>query len=83
MLLIIKPALLSMLQPHVRLKATMLYTCALMSSSRSIRHVTCHVTAMSHAFHHPKENQYKIRKIKEKLLVFKHPITIDLGQYMH
>ena len=49
---------MSMLLPHVCLKATMLYTCALMSSSRSfyhilglmmLHHVTHHVTAMSHA----------------------------------
>ena len=55
-LLIINPALMSMLLPHVRLKATMLYTCALMSSFRTFyhilglmtsHHVTHHVTAMS------------------------------------
>ena len=47
-----------MLHPHACLKATMLYTCALTSSSRSFyhvlglmtsHHVTCHVTAMSRA----------------------------------
>ena len=56
MLLIINPALMSMLLSHVRLKATMLPTCALTSSSRSFyhilglmmsHHVICHVTAMS------------------------------------
>jgi len=61
--------------PHSLLKATMLYICALTSSSRSFHHILglwhhimwpvmwlwCHVP-----LHHPKEkeNQYKIRKIK-------------------
>ena len=67
------------LLPHVHLKATILYTCALISSSRSFYHILglwhhimwhvmwlqCHIP-----LHHPKEkrkeNQYKIRKIKEK-----------------
>ena len=69
MLLIINPALMSMLFPHVHLKVTMLYTCALMSSSRSFyhllglmtsHHVTCHVTAVSHA------SSLSKRKEKEK-----------------
>ena len=50
-------------------------------------HVTCHVTVVSHVFFiiqnkkkkREKENQYKIRKIKEKkdknLLVLQHHIT--------
>ena len=45
-------------------------------------HVTCHVTVVSHASSSSKrkikekrkENQYKIRN---KLLVFKHPITVN------
>ena len=52
-------------------------------------HVTCHVTAVSHASllskrkekEKEKENQYKIRKSKKrkiKLLVFKCPITPTL-----
>ena len=57
-LLIINSALMSMLLSHVRLMATMLYTYALTSSSRSfyhilglmtLCHVTHHVTVMSHA----------------------------------
>ena len=53
-LLIINPALMSMFLPHVHLKATMLYTCALMSSSRSFYHIlglmmSRHVTEMSRA----------------------------------
>jgi len=45
---------MSMLLPHVRLKATMLCTYALTSSSRSFYHIlglmmSCHVTAMSRA----------------------------------
>ena len=58
------------LLPHVRLKATILYTCALISSSRSFYHILglwhhimwhvmwlqCHIP-----LHHPKE------KIKEKI----------------
>ena len=58
-----------MLHPHACLKATMLYICALASSSRSFyhilglmtsHHVTCHVTAMSCASSSSK------RKEKEK-----------------
>ena len=59
MLLIINPALISMPLPYVYLKVTILYLCALTSSSRSFHHllppsrpmishhVTCHVTAVS------------------------------------
>jgi len=81
MLLIINPALMSMPLPYVCLKATMLYTCAdiifqiLLPYSRPMtsHYVTCHVTTVSHASSSSKritetrkENQYKIRKIKEK-----------------
>ena len=59
---------------HFLLKAIMLYTYTLTSSSRLMtsHHVTCHVTAVSCASslskrkNKEKENQYKIRKIKEK-----------------
>ena len=65
-----------MLLPHVRLKATMLYTCALTSSSRSFYHilglmmsyhVTRHVTAMSHA----SSSFKKKRKEKENKIPIK------------
>ena len=58
-----------MLHPHACLKATMLYTCALTSSSRSFyhvlglmssHHVTRHVTAMSRA------SSLSTKKRKEK-----------------
>ena len=58
--------------PHFLLKATMLYICALMSSSRSFyhilglmtsRHVTCHVTEMSHA-----SSLSKIKRKENKIL---------------
>ena len=73
MLLIINPALMSMLLPHVCLKATMLYTCALISSSRSFYHIlglmmSRHVTEMSRASSSSKikrkrkQNPYKVRK---------------------
>jgi len=71
-LLIINPALMSMLLPHVRLKATMLYTYALMSSSRSFYHilglmtschVTRHVTEMSRA-----SSSSKIKRKENKIL---------------
>ena len=70
-----------MLLSHVCLKATMLYTCALTSSSRFFHYVLClwhhimwHVMWLQwHVpLHCPKEkkkgkrNPYKVRKIKEK-----------------
>jgi len=83
-LLIINPALMSMLPPHVHLKATMLYTCALTSSSRSFYyilglmtscHVTCHVTAISlKGTEIQKKRNIKSSKIdkrKRKMLMFK------------
>ena len=63
-----------MLHPHACLKATMLYTCALTSSSRSFyhvlglmtsHHVTCHVTAMSRA------SLLSTKKRKEKKIPIK------------
>ena len=73
-LLIINPALMSMLLPHICLKTTMLYTYALMLSSKSFyhilglmtsHHVTRHVTAMSRASSSSK------RKEKEKKIPIK------------
>ena len=64
-----------MLYPHACLKATMLYTCALASSSRSFyhilglmtsHHVTRHVTAMSRASLSSKRKEKK-RKEKNKI----------------
>ena len=67
--------------PHSLLKATMLYTCALMSSSRSFHHVLglwchimwpvmwppCHVPSSSSFQENKiKKKKSKIRKIKEK-----------------
>ena len=71
MLPIIKPALLSMLQPHVCLISYSRPPCSRLMTSH---HVTCHVTVVSHASssskrkikEKEKEDQYKIRKIKEK-----------------
>ena len=72
-LLIINSALMSMLLPHVCLKATMLYTCALTSSSRSFYHIlglmtSRHVTAMSRASSSSlKEKKRNLKEIlKEK-----------------
>ena len=73
-LLIINPALISMLLSYVYLKVAILYTCALMSFSRSFYyllglmtsyHVTCHVTTVSHASSSSK------RKEKEKKIPIK------------
>ena len=75
---------MSMLLPYVRLKATMLYTCALISSFRSFyhilglmtsHHVTRHVTVMSLKEKEKeiqKKRNIKSRKIdKRKMLVSK------------
>ena len=61
-----------MLHPHACLKATMLYTCALTSSSRSFYHVlglmtSHHVTAMSRA----SSSSTKKRKEKENKIPIK------------
>ena len=50
--------------PHSLLKATILYTYALMSSFRSFHHVTCHVTVVSHA---SSSSKRKIKKKKKKI----------------
>ena len=65
-----------MLHPHACLKATMLYTCALVSSSRSFyhilglmtsHHVTCHVTAMSRASSSSKKKTKQNKKKTKSL----------------
>jgi len=69
MLTIIKPALISMLHPHVCLISYSRPPC---SRPMMSPHVTCHVTAVSRTSSSSKrkikekrkENQYKIRKIK-------------------
>ena len=86
-LLIINPALMSMLLPYVCLKATMLCTCALILSSRSfyyilglmtLCHVTHHVTAISRASSSSlkrkeiqKKRNIKSRKIDKRMLMSK------------
>jgi len=78
----INPALMSMLLPHVRLKATMLYTCALTSSSRTFyhilglmtsHHVTHHVTAMSRASSLSKRKKEKEKEKENKIKIVHFP----------
>ena len=63
---------MSMLHPHICLKTTMLYICALTLSSRSFHHVLglwCYImwyVMWRKEKQKEKQNPYKIRKIKEK-----------------